>query len=354
MARFTLITAFLTACLFAETIATTSDLTVLSVSVTTPVPNDGATSFISGVDTYTELDINIFNFGGDALPTTADGNFDLILSLEHAETNLQYSYTFNLTFSTSDQSKFSDPLASTAGEAFSPNATITIPTEECGNLSYICVTIDHNVNAGYDDDDSTNDFACIAFGDGSSLAGIKECTADLQPNNFTITDPSSNFVYKINSDRTITVDLEVDNIGWEAINETDDGSSNYDFTAYISTSDDLDEVNVTYVEFSVDTSSAYNLSSGIAAGGSMWIYGLQTDINIPSEDCEIYEYLCFKVSVPTNADYTDGDTSNNEVCIEFGDVEDGYAGNLPCSGCALKFSLGLVLAMIMAALGYTH
>ncbi|XP_070573182.1 uncharacterized protein [Ptychodera flava] len=325
-----------------------SDLKVYEFTISTPSPDDGATSYVSGVDTFTELSIIVINDGPDDLPTTSDGNYDFILSLENSNTDLQYEYTFTMEFSNADEDQKESSLNNLGTATYSPNATITVPTYECGNLTYICIAINVNTDADYSDTDSSNDYACLEFGDGASKAGILECTADLYPSNFTITDPTSNFVYPLGSDKTISIDILIDNIGWVAINETSDGSANFEFSAFISDSDDLDEVNATYIEFDVDTGSAYNLSAGIAATDKIWMYNLQTDINIPSEDCDIYQYVCMKVTAPSNADYTDGDTENNEVCIQFGDLEDGYAGNSPCSGCVIQVSLGLLLVTIIS------
>nr|XP_006820128.1 PREDICTED: uncharacterized protein LOC102805550 [Saccoglossus kowalevskii] len=315
----------------------TSDLKVYGLVVAVPDPANGQVSFTSGEDTFTQLKTVVINDGPDTLPGSSNGTYmyDFIVSLENSNTNLLYDVTLDIEMSETDEAKLSQQLALFASASYEPmNVTVTIPTDLCGNLAYLCITIKHNDDGGYVDDVSTNDYFCLSLVDGSSNAGIKECTPDLSPSSLNITDPGINLEYVLDNDVTITFDFNITNIGSEEINGTIDGSANYDFVASISDIDDLDDEDIHRITFNVDTSSAVGLTSGIPSSGVTTISGLKTDINIPTLNCGGYRYVCVMVTVPSGALYVDGDTDNNYFCLPFGDVEDGYAGVKPCSDSA--------------------
>nr|XP_006820122.1 PREDICTED: uncharacterized protein LOC102803735 [Saccoglossus kowalevskii] len=143
--------------------------------------------------------------------------------------------------------------------------------------------------------------------------------------------------------------MEMYNIGWESISATG-GAANYEFVASISDKSDLEDDNATIVQFEVDVRDAYDLTVGIPSFESIMIRELKADIKFPSEDCHIYQYVCLSVSAPNTAAYVDGNATNSHFCLPFGDVEDGYGGNSPCSGCAVTFSIGLLLLAALVSL----
>ncbi|XP_006820121.1 uncharacterized protein LOC102803620 [Saccoglossus kowalevskii] len=143
--------------------------------------------------------------------------------------------------------------------------------------------------------------------------------------------------------------MEIYNIGWDEIKATS-GTSNYAFFASISDTSDLQDDNATVVQYDVDVKDAYDLTVGIPSFESITIRELKADIIFPSEDCYMYQYICMTVSAPKAAAYIDGNLTNSHYCLPFGDVEDGYGGNSPCSGSAVKFSIVLLLTAVLMSL----
>ncbi|XP_077867867.1 uncharacterized protein LOC144357702 [Saccoglossus kowalevskii] len=331
-------------------------MNVYAVTILEPEPNNGIVSFYSGRDTFVELSVILINDGPEKLPANSDGNYDFVLSFEYSEpdpdTTLEHpgKFTFEMEFSHEDEyNKGIEMDVKKNPVTFTPNATIAVPTWQCGNLTKLCVTLIHSKDIEYEDDDKSNDFYCLDWGNGPNFAGLLQCTADLHVADLNITKPDSNLIYTIGEEVSVTFDMEIYNIGWDSISATG-GPTNYAFVASMSDKQDLQDDNATVVLFNVDVSDAYDLTVGITSFDSITIRELKADIIFPSEDCYMYQYICMSVSAPKTALYIDGNMTNSHYCLPFGDVEDGYGGNTPCSGYAIKFSIGLLLTTIVCSM----
>lgn len=74
----------------------------------------------------------------------------------------------------------------------------------------------------------------------------------------------------------------------------------------------------------------------------MSITTLNVYVNIPSSSCEYFDMICVTVSKVAGTNYTDNDSSNNQFCLQFGEVSEGYAGVLPCTGEYISIMLPLI------------
>lgn len=70
----------------------------------------------------------------------------------------------------------------------------------------------------------------------------------------------------------------------------------------------------------------------LAAGDSQTFSQFEISVNVASSDCSDYSYICVQVSATSNANYTDGDTTNNFACLTFGAYAEGLAGFYQCAG----------------------
>ncbi|XP_077867869.1 uncharacterized protein LOC144357703 [Saccoglossus kowalevskii] len=155
----------------------TCDLNVYGVTVIEPDPNNGQISYYSGRDTYTELSIVIINNGPDTLPADLNGdNYELVLSLEYTDTIMTYPFEIDMEFSYADEANMAAELLYLDSMSYTPNATVAVPTWQCGNLTSMCVSLVKTTTA-YVDLAPDNDFYCLQWGDGATSAGILSCTA---------------------------------------------------------------------------------------------------------------------------------------------------------------------------------
>ncbi|XP_033633599.1 uncharacterized protein LOC117295143 [Asterias rubens] len=207
------------------------------------------------------------------------------------------------------------------------------------------------------DDDSTamttaasGDSTTVAVIDGSTAAATtassglttEASASDLEAYALTVTSPTD-LIFDIGVDNIVTYSIDLRNAGGTDIASSASGN-NFALSFLISSHADPSDVDASTLMFDAETSNSDNLDAGITAGSTITVSTASAMINIPSDDCETYQYTCVEVSKVDTAVFTDSVSTNNYVCLGFGDVAEGLAGIKTCSGCALQVSIVLLLA----------
>ncbi|XP_038071278.1 uncharacterized protein LOC119740141 [Patiria miniata] len=171
--------------------------------------------------------------------------------------------------------------------------------------------------------------------------------SDIEAYGLSVTSPD-NLIFDLDVDNIVSYSIVVRNAGGTDIAARSSGD-NFALTFLISSHADPTDVDATTVEFVAETSSAENLQAGITAGSTVTITGANAMINIPSASCSTYLYTCVQVSKASGASYDDSVATNNYYCLAFGDTAENLAGLVPCSGCAIKVSITLLLLAAIAS-----
>ncbi len=153
---------------------------------------------------------------------------------------------------------------------------------------------------------------------------------DLEAYALTVTDPTD-LTFDIGVDNIVTYSIDLRNAGGTDIAAADSGN-NFALSFLISSHVDPTDIDATIETFAAETSNSENLNAGILAGSTITVTTVAAMINIPSDDCETYQYTCVQVSKDDTATFTDSVSTNNYVCLAFGDVAEGLAGIKTCSG----------------------
>ena len=153
---------------------------------------------------------------------------------------------------------------------------------------------------------------------------------DIEAYGLTVTSPTS-LTFDLDVDNIVTYSVVVRNAGGTDIAAAASGD-NFGLTFLISSHADPTDADATTIEFVAETSGAANLGAAVAAGSTVTVTGANAMINIPSATCSTYQYTCVQVSVASGASYDDSVTTNNYYCLAFGDVAEGLAGIVTCSG----------------------
>ena len=153
---------------------------------------------------------------------------------------------------------------------------------------------------------------------------------DLEAYALTVTSPTD-LIFDIGVDNIVTYSIDLRNAGGTDIASSASGN-NFALSFLISSHADPSDVDASTLMFDAETSNSDNLDAGITAGSTITVSTASAMINIPSDDCETYQYTCVEVSKVDTAVFTDSVSTNNYVCLGFGDVAEGLAGIKTCSG----------------------
>ncbi|XP_070570461.1 uncharacterized protein [Ptychodera flava] len=302
-----------------------TDLAAIQLVVVTTPP----VTYNPGYRKDIVAELTVMNHGGIIIEASDDYNFKPTVFLTNSADFASASYKNPLegVFTTFDD-KITSKTPTTLQEFPIP---ITIPTNkfECEEISHLCLQLNHNI-ARYNDTDPNNDFVCISFGEvAQGKAGTFSCNVSVD-----LEVPSQTFspvdVYTFDQVASVDVILSVTNTGPGDIARTRGSSVNYDVTAYLTDSANFEDATVRIRQADVDITLA-QLQQELKSGQSV-SFAFSSDILVPTVNCSRISHVCFSVTLRSADDrvYTDVDSSNNDVCIEFGPKEEGKAGKILC------------------------
>ncbi|XP_071827945.1 uncharacterized protein [Apostichopus japonicus] len=324
--------------------ASVADVSVTSLDLTSSV------EYIFDQTTTAVFSVIIENVGTkDIEEATSGDNFEVSFVASSDPDPTTADTVLNLPSSDNSYNAFDIQLAAGDSQTFSQfEISVNVASSDCSDYSYICVQVSATSNANYTDGDTTNNFACLSFGAyAEGLAGFYQC-ADVEVIGLEVTNPSS-LQLDLDVDNIVTYTVRLQNSGPFGINSPDSGN-NYAVAFMLSNSTDLLAANTATISYEAESSLSSNLDASIVSGGTVSITTLNVYVNIPSSSCEYFDMICVTVSKVAGTNYTDNDSSNNQFCLQFGEVSEGYAGILPCTGCLSTVSL-LVL-LISVSLSY--
>ena len=134
-------------------------------------------------------------------------------------------------------------------------------------------------------------------------------------------------IFDLSVDNIYTVTLAIRNVGGTDIlsiaaddDSSNDGDDNWEITFYVTDNSTLESSDNTIIITSeADSSSATNMAAGVASGDTLTLTSVYAMINVPADDCVMYDYICASVVAGSSANYTDDDSTNNVICYSIGD-----------------------------------
>ncbi|XP_070564277.1 uncharacterized protein [Ptychodera flava] len=190
----------------------------------------------------------------------------------------------------------------------------------CGLYSHICITIE---NKTYTDRNVDNNKDCCRFGDEQYEAGGVNCPPAIKPIFFNVTSPY-NHIHRKGESTDLLFDVELVNSGGAVI-DNPNGRYGYNIShvEISSAYDELDQNNSITTVFDVNISVATNLEANLNYWDNILVKYLKTTVELPSEKCDRYKYLCIVAALVTKNDSTAHVT--NKFCVSFGHKEVGHA-----------------------------
>ncbi|XP_006820138.2 uncharacterized protein LOC102808188 [Saccoglossus kowalevskii] len=212
--------------------------------------------------------------------------------------------------------------------------SVTIPTvkSECESISYLCIMIDHNINH-YTDIDSSNDDACIQFGEVSAgNAGTFSCNilVDLEVDNLAYTPTQD--MYPFDTVVPADVTLRVTNRGFGHVPRARGSDVNFDVKTYLTNSGNFEDATVKIEQPNLDIDVVQLQQQLLSGIGEEIDLSFSVDILVPIQNCQSLSHICFIVTLHNedNLVFYDDNSDNNDVCIEFGPIEENKAGKVLC------------------------
>ncbi|XP_077997681.1 uncharacterized protein LOC144450819 [Glandiceps talaboti] len=297
-----------------------------------PNDDDGIYQFDDPTSIDVTLDVTNQGPGNIADVTGSNINFDIAVfltdsdNLEDATTKMEQP---NIDISITQLQR---QLRNGNGLTFSFSTDITIPYVNCSSITHICfiVTLHNDDVRVYDDVTADNNDVCLQFGPKEEgKAGLFQCYIDIAAIKLLVMAPQP-LNYDLGQNTDLTVQLSVTNYGGIHLQTAPPGIHNFGIKVYLTGSDQLYDAVIKREQYGVNKLFHHEV-------GSHFIVTLPVfDINITIStdiDCKNFRYLCILV-IHNEERYTDYDRSNDYVCIRFGPVVDGMAGELPfeCGG----------------------
>ncbi|PIK40025.1 hypothetical protein BSL78_23129 [Apostichopus japonicus] len=163
-------------------------------------------------------------------------------------------------------------------------------------------------------------------GASSSSSTVSASVADVS---VTSLDLTSSVEYIFDQTTTAVFSVIIENVGTKDIEEATSGDN---FEVSFVASSDPDPTTADTVLNLPSSDNSYNaFDIQLAAGDSQTFSQFEISVNVASSDCSDYSYICVQVSATSNANYTDGDTTNNFACLSFGAYAEGLAGFYQCA-----------------------
>lgn len=159
---------------------------------------------------------------------------------------------------------------------------------------------------------------------------------DVSVYNMTFSD-APDVAFDEDVDNIITFEVVLKNAGGTDIasiaadsDSSNDEDNNWVFSFVVSDLDDPTDSSASVITTDAETTSSTNMAAGISAGSTLTLENVLGLVNVPSADCQTYQYLCVVMSKSSTAVYTDSDSTNNYYCVAgFGNADADY---LQCSG----------------------
>ncbi|XP_070570456.1 uncharacterized protein [Ptychodera flava] len=212
------------------------------------------------------------------------------------------------------------------GITLSP-VNIKIPEDSCQQLLYLCVTVSLDESSIYKEVDPDSDDICVEFGPLPDKAGETECFVDIAATNVVVSSPS-NLAYKPGFETDIVVQLSVDNNGGLTVPEATEGH-NFVAVAFLTDSADLRTAAVK-LPATVTSDGFTEEIPGKAMSKTLPTTMVKVTIPTDKARCEELTHFCMDLT-HDGSKYTDKNSTNDFICIEFGPVADGKAGIKQCN-----------------------
>ncbi|XP_070564280.1 uncharacterized protein [Ptychodera flava] len=198
--------------------------------------------------------------------------------------------------------------------------SFVFPILGCSLYSHICIMIE---NKTYTDRNVDNNKYCHRFDNRQSEAGVVNCPPAIKPIFFNVTSPY-NHTHRNGESTDLLFDVELVNSGGAVI-DNPDGNFGYNIShvEISSAYDELDQNNSITTVFDVNISVATNLEANLNYWDNILVNDLKTTVELPSEECERYKYLCIVAALVPKNDSTALVT--NKFCVSFGHEEVGHA-----------------------------
>nr|XP_002732517.1 PREDICTED: uncharacterized protein LOC100371355 [Saccoglossus kowalevskii] len=323
---------------FVVTQAVDADLYVFSVSFSLAPPSyvvDSSTVIATSAHIPPTLSIKIANQGPDDLGVASSGyHYNISFYLAESVDMLNPISLNSFDIGTEDSNRANAiPVGADSAITYdSWTASLTYPADKCATYSHFCVAIVKDGDATYIDSNSANDYKCLKFvssgSDGVSAAGKTNCPPDPSLKTLVVTGPLELTYAASDSPHVVSADLEILNSGGtgdeDAFTIT---PANFSLEAYLCSADDGDMslcMESGDVGASSDDALTFNPWDTVTMGN------LSISVTMPSDGCYDDGYVCIQMVKDGAATYND-DSSNNYVCLEFGDILDGKAGIVACS-----------------------
>ncbi|XP_002737746.1 uncharacterized protein LOC100371124 [Saccoglossus kowalevskii] len=307
------------------------DIAATSVEVTSPQD----LTYKPGIATAIQIQLSVDNNGGvtlDEMTEMAEYNFVPLILLTDNDDLARVGSPIEAVVISGGFTQ--EVTGKTSNLTLSPkiDVEVIIPTErdQCEKIRYLCLEIFHSVDV-YVDTDASNDFKCIEFGAISEgKAGIIECniTIDLSANNLVVAPEVPKYDFDVDTDVELSVDLTNNGAGDipQAIGER----PNFNVRAYIT-----DSANLEAASLMIEQDLNYDqetLSGAIDNGDLLTLLTDQAILNIPLDRCLEISHICVIVTLADdgNSVFWDPDLTNNDACLGFGLITEGYAGVIPC------------------------